>query len=136
VSRSARRSRLDRAQHPPARLPHVAAYGHAIGRRDQLGGGRGRGRAHVGRKVREREVDLVAHRRDDRKGRSGDRAYGHFLVERPQIFERTAAAPDDQDVEPAQAIEAFDRPGDRGRGALALHRDRREHNAQSGPAPV
>ena len=59
---------------------------------DDFRGGRGRGRAHVRHKIGNREIGFVAHAADDRDGAGGNRARHRFLVERPQIFERSAAA--------------------------------------------
>src|SRR6202043_3358982 len=58
----------------------------------QLRGTRGGGGARIGREVRDGEVDLVP---DPRDHGQAARAYGArdpFVVERPQILERAAAA--------------------------------------------
>ena len=65
----------------------------------ELRGRRRRRRAQVGHEVRDREIGFVADAGNDRHRRCGDRAGQHFFVERPQIFERAAAARDDHDVD-------------------------------------
>ena len=93
------------------------------------GGGRGR-RAQVGGIVAQRRVGLVPDRGDQRDRAARDRAHDRFLVERPQILDRAAAARDDdrsgRGIGPpgASRIEAADRGGNLGRGAVALHLDR------------
>src|SRR5207247_10810553 len=46
------------------------------------------GGARVGHEVGDREVDLVAHGRDDRDRRRRDRPRRYLLVECPQVLER------------------------------------------------
>ena len=54
--------------------------------------------------------------------RRGDDGPRHdFFVERPQIFDRAASAPDDDDVDARHLDDVLDAAGDFGRGALSLH---------------
>ena len=65
----------------------------------------------------------------------GRRAHHDLLVERPQIFERAAAARDDDQIGPRQRaasrqrVEAADGVGDFGGGRLALHPHRPHQDA-------
>ena len=61
----------------------------------------GVGRAVVRDEIADREVGLVADRRDDRPGRGEDRAGDALVVEAGQLLRRAAAAPDDHDVDGA-----------------------------------
>ena len=74
-------------------------------RDDEFRGRRGCRRAEVGDEIGDRDVGLVSHRRDHRYRHACDRARHHFLVERPQIFDRSAAATDDDDI---HALDAAD----------------------------
>src|SRR5262249_19706481 len=64
---------------------------------------------------------------DDGDRAGEDRAGDDLLVEGPQVFERSAAAPDDHHVDAAEAgragVDAANRRGDLGRRAVALHAD-------------
>src|SRR3546814_2743600 len=80
----------------------------------------------------------MPHRRDDRNAARGDRAHHDFFVERPQILDRAAAAPNDEEIGARhrpprlQRIESPDRAADlRGR-TRPLHLDRRseEHTSE------
>ena len=61
---------------------------------DDLGGRRRRGGAHVGREIRQRKIDLVAHGGNDGRFHLVHCAHHDFFVERPQVFEASAAAAD------------------------------------------
>src|SRR3954464_6897023 len=63
----------------------------ALHPRDQLRGGGGGGRAHVGAEVRDGEVHLVADGAHHRHRAGGDGARHHLLVEGPQVFQAAAA---------------------------------------------
>jgi hypothetical protein len=110
-------------------MPNLARVAH----RD-LGGVARRGRTAIGDVVGEGRVDLVPHRRDDRRSRRGDGADHRLLVERPQVLDAAATAPDDEQVGLTPCIEALDGSGDLGGRALALHLHRGEHDADAGPA--
>ena len=61
---------------------------------------RRRGRAQVGDEIRDGDVGFMAHRRDHRHGACRNRARHGFFVERPQVFERAAAAAGDHQIGP------------------------------------
>ncbi len=90
------------------------------------GGGRCR-RALVGGEVDQRDVGLVADRRDQRDHALGGGADHGLLVERPQVLQRTAAARDDQHIRPrnlatlGQRVEAANCRRDLFGRAFALH---------------
>ena len=78
---------------------------------DDLGGGGRGGGAAVGDEVSDGEVSFVADGGDDGRRATGYGASDVFFVERPEIFERSAAAGEDDDVGPgilAEVIEAGD----------------------------
>jgi hypothetical protein len=58
---------------------------------------------------------------DDRDGAGRDRTHDIFLVEGPEVFERTAAAREDQDIHELLAVEIFQRRDDFFGRAFALH---------------
>ncbi len=68
----------------------------------KLGRGGGRGRADVGGEIDQRGIGFVAHRRDEGDLAFGDGADNDFLVEGHQIFDRAAAARNDQEIGPRQ----------------------------------
>ena len=68
-------------------------------RAHQFGCSGGRGGALIGDKIGNGEIDLMADAADDRQLAGRNRARHDFLVERPQIFQRAAAATDDQHVQ-------------------------------------
>ena len=100
----------------------------------QFGGRRRRGSPHVGDEVGNRKIDLVPHGRDDGNARRRDRPDDDLLVERPEVLERSAAAPYDQDVEAAHLVKLLDGAGDLAGRALTLHRDWIEHDGDAGIA--
>ena len=63
-----------------------------------LGSGRGRCGSYVGHKVRDREIDFVPYGTDDRQRAIGNGASELLIVKRPQVFQRSAAAAQDQNV--------------------------------------
>ena len=79
-------------------------------------------------------VGLVPDGGDERDRALGRGAHDFLLVERPQIFDRTAAARDDQQVWPRlDRRESTNRRGDFARSALALDRDRPQDHASRTP---
>ena len=88
---------------------------------DELRGVGRRGGADVGDEVRNREIDFVADRGNDRHGTRGDRARQRLVVERPEIFGRSAAASDDDDVDLGHARDRAQRAHQIDRRAVALH---------------
>ena len=79
-------------------------------RNDHLGRGRRCGRAQIGDEIADRDIGFVADGGNQRDLRGRDGARDTFFVERPQIFERTAAARDDDDVRPSAIAEIFRLP--------------------------
>ncbi len=71
-----------------------------FGADDELGGGRGRGRAEIGDEIGDGEIGFVADGGDDRHFGCANGAGDGLFVEGPQIFERAAAASEDDDVGP------------------------------------
>ena len=74
------------------------------------GGGRGGG-PQIRRKVRDGEVDLMAHRAHHRQFAGGDGPRHGLFVESLQILQRAAAAPDDKGLQPEfppQAVGGLD----------------------------
>ena len=119
--------------------PIDAAAELVLGRDDDLGGRRRRRRAHVGDEVGNRDVGFVADGRDDRHRRARDGARHDLLVEGPQILDRSAAAPDDDDVDARHAGDCAQAAGDFERRALALDAGRTDDEVQrcdsAGSAP-
>ena len=93
---------------------------------DDLGRGRRRRGAQVGDEIGDGHVGLVADRRDHRHRRGGDGPGDGFFVERPEIFDRPAAAAGDDHVHALDAGDLPQRPGDVAGRALALHPRRRD----------
>ena len=97
-----------------------------LGLGDELGGGRGRGRAEVGDEVGDGEVGFVADGGDHGNLGGGDGAGDALGVEGGQVFKRAAAAGDDDDVDQSLAVgaggvEAGDGGFDFSGGGVALH---------------
>src|SRR5581483_6884749 len=59
-----------------------------------------------------------------------------FLIERPEILERSAAAAHDQHVDAAGRAELADGRRDQRRRTIALHRHGMDPNAEAGTAPL
>src|SRR5690606_8914681 len=81
------------------------------------------------------EIDLVAHADDDRQlhGRHGAR--DDLLVERPEVFERAAAAREDQDVALGALVGERERTRDFLGGTRALDGCGVDQYAHGGEAP-
>ena len=107
------------------------------GRYDQFGGfARGR-RADVGRQVGERDVDLVADRRNDNRLRRGDRPNHRLLVERPEVFEAAAAAGHHDAVDRlGEPVDQANRLGNLLGGPFALHPDGHDQHVRRPPSPA
>ncbi len=67
---------------------------------------------------------------DDRRLSVGDGPSHDLLVERPEVFQRAAAAADDDDVRFAQRVQTLDRRGDALRRAHALDPRVRDDDAE------
>ena len=90
-------------------------------RRDHhFGGCRRRRRAQVGDEIGDRDVGLVPDGGDDRHGARGNRSRHAFLVERPEIFDRSAAAAGDDDVDAGHARDRAQPLDDLGRRIVSL----------------
>ena len=105
------------------------------GRRGQFGRGRGRGRAQVGGQVGQRDVGLVADAADHRDRRRRDGAHHALVVEGPQVFQRAAAAHQQQRVDLARALPPGAAPPPARRRLGALHRARIDDHAHLRRAP-
>ena len=73
-------------------------------RREQFRRRARRRSAHVGREVRDREINLVPHRRNHRQLHRRDRARDDFFVEAPQILETAATTAHHHRVRPWQTV--------------------------------
>ena len=102
---------------------------------EQFRCGRRRRRAQIRDEIGDREVDLMADRRDDRDRARMDRARHRLVVERPEVLERAAAARQQQHVV-ARGARCFgdDTRDDRWRLA-ALHRDREQFDVRERKTP-
>jgi hypothetical protein len=103
---------------------------------NELGGGRRRGSAEVGGKVGDGEIGFVTDGGDDGE-LAGCNGAGYALaVESGQIFERSAAAGEDDDVDERRAVlggvvEMIDCRFDFGGGLIALDRDGDKDDAEA-----
>ena len=106
AERTARAPRLLAAQ-PAGQRPPLQALDveRKLGahRHRHFGGCGRRRRAAVGGKIDQRYVGLVSHRGNQRNEALRGRAHHDLFVERPQIFERAAAARDDDEDRAAAA---------------------------------
>ena len=110
-----------------------------LGFGDELGGGGGRGGAQVGDEVGDGEVGLMADGGDDGDLRGDDGAGDAFGVEGGEVFERAAAAGDDDDVDEgltvrAGGVEAGEGGFDFGGGGLALDAGGAKEDIEAGVA--
>ncbi len=103
------------------------------------GGQRGRaggsGRAQVGGKIGQGEIGLVAHPADHGGLRGDDGAHHAFVVEGPQVFQRAAAAGDEDHIRRTGAVKRRQGADDGRRSFIALHRGRREQDLGQRVAP-
>ena len=104
-------------------------------RNQQFGGHRRGRRAQVGGEIGQGEIGLVAHRRHHRHRRGGDGAHQRLVVERPQVFQRSAAAGQQHHLVTAAGRGPAQQVGDLRRGAFALHQAGQDiHFKQGQPA--
>jgi len=106
---------------------------------DELSGGGGRGGAEVGDKVGDGEVGFMADGGNDGEGGCGDGASDALGVEGGEVFKRSAAAGEDDDVDVEDAgdagrVEQGDRRFNFGRSLVALHGDGEEEDVEAGMA--
>ncbi len=111
-----------------------------IWRRD-LGRGARCWRPEIRHEIRDRKINLMPHRRDDRDFRSRDRAGYDLLVEAPEILQRSAAAPHDEHIAARisvalRRVELFDGPRDFPLGPPPLHPHREKHRLHPRRAPL
>ena len=95
----------------------------AVRHKNFRGGGRCR-RAQVGGEIGDGEIDFVADRADHGDRARADRARHGFVVERPQVFERAAAAREQERIVAPCGRRGLQRLDDRRRRFFALHRHR------------
>ena len=89
--------------------------------RGQLGRRGRRRRAQVGRQFGQRDVGFMADPADHRQAAAGHGPHHRLVVESPQVFQRAAAAADDQRIDLVALIGLADRSHDLRRGLGALH---------------
>jgi len=111
---------LLRAHEAVADLREAMQQGGPIGG-DQCRGGRGCRRARVGHEIADREVRLVSHAGHDGQHRFEHGARERGLVERPEIFQRPAAAADDQQLDLGAPVGGADGRSQLVRRARPLH---------------
>ena len=102
---------------------------------DKLSRSRRRWRSQVRYEIGDGEVRLVADSRNNRDRRRRDCPRDGFFVERPQIFERTAAAREDDNVRPSGIGEPAQSAADLLDRSFALHLGGINAQVQSGKAP-
>ena len=93
-------------------------------RQNQLGGRAGRRRPQVSGKVGDGEINLMAHGTDYRQPGGGNGPGEFFLVEGPQVFQRTTAAAQDNQVRVPLRIDINNSGGDFTRRLFSLDGDR------------
>jgi len=84
------------------------------------------GRPRVG----QRDVDLVADAGDHRHRQAANRPRHRLFVERPEILDRSAAAPDDHDVDALDAADLTEGAGDVRRRRCRPGHGRRDHHVR------
>ena len=87
-------------------------------------------RTHVGDKVGNRDVGLVADRRNHRHRHSRDGARDDLLVEGPQVFNRSAPPTDDHDLHARDARDLAQGARNVRRRVLALHTRRADYEVR------
>ena len=94
-------------------------------------------RAEIGDEIGDGDVGLVPDGRDHRDRAGGNRPRHDLLVERPEILERTAAAPDDHHVDVDRCARPAGAPArSPPAGAFALHARRRDDQVRVRIAPA
>src|SRR5438067_11551993 len=82
--------------------------------------------------VSDRDVGLVSDGRNDGDLTTGDGARDDFFVEGPEIFDRSAAPSNDDDVDSRDETDGAYSNTDLERGVFALHTDRPSHQVYVG----
>ena len=91
-------------------------------------------RAQVSHKVRDGHIRLVTDGGDNRNVRVIDRARNALVVKRPQVLDRAAAAPGDDEIAHMIAVGITNRPGDLRRSFRTLNAHRQQHDLAGRPA--
>ena len=105
-------------------------------RHGQLRRVRRRRRPCIGNKIGDRHVGLMPDGGDDRNVGGINRARHALIVERPQIFNRPAAAPRDDEVGDLPFVCVAQRACDLRRRLCSLHAHRQEHDFAHRPARI
>jgi hypothetical protein len=88
----------------------------------------GGSRAPIRYEIRNSGIHFMSDAGNDGDPGAEDGASDDFFIERPEILNAAAATPDNHDINTAEfplpTIQFLNGPGDLGRGALALNRDR------------
>ena len=120
-----------------ARLQRVEpAVNFALVRHGDLRRVRRRRRPCIGNKIGDRHVGLMPDGGDDRNVGGINRARHALIVERPQIFNRPAAAPRDDEVGDLPFVCVAQRACDLRRRLCSLHAHRQEHDFAHRPARI
>ena len=81
---------------------------------------------NIGNEISNRKIDLVAHRRDYGNPGEVDGSGDLLLVEGPQVFHRSSAAPDNDEVYLGNSVEGLDAGGNFLGGSLPLNFGRKQ----------
>ena len=103
---------------------------------DQLGSGGRRGGTQVGYKVGNGEVGLVADGGDDRELGGGNGVGEEFGIKGGEVFERAAAAGDDNEVSVAGAVEISDAGRDFSGSGFSLNKRGVDEDVEAGVAAI
>ena len=103
---------------------------------DQFGSRGRRGGAHVGDEIGDSEISFMADAGDNRNRAGRHGPSDAFLVEGPEVFQRAAAARQDEHVGQLLAVEIFDGVDDFGGRAFALHAHGVQDQMKIGEAPA
>ena len=101
---------------------------------DHFGGGRGRRSTEIGYKVGDGEVGFMTYRGNDGKAARCDRASNALAVEGRQVFERSTAARQYDDVREARYVQFNQRRLNLRGGLVALDCDGAEQHVEAGVA--
>jgi len=103
---------------------------------DELGGCGRRGRPEIGDKIGDGEVGFVADGGDDGQFGVEDHFGEEFGIEGSEVFKRSAATRDNNEVDLAGAVEVRDAGGDLSGSGFALDNGRVEQDVEAGMAAV
>jgi len=120
-----------------ALIDGVDAVGNVVkSRGDEFRRGRGRRGAEVGDEIGNSEVGFVANGGDDGDLRIENGLGEEFRVEGREVFEGSAAAGDDDDIDLTGAVEIRNAGGDFSGSRFTLHERWVEENVQAGVAAI